>query len=185
MGNRHVPQSIFFVKGIGRHKDELASFEDALRNAGIEKFNLVVTVSSIFPPKCRIISARKGLSLLEPGEIVHCVIARLASKETNRLLAAAVGLAKPKDSKQYGYLSEHHAFGQTGKIAGDYAEDLAASMLGTMLGIEVDPEKDWSERRKEYRSRGHILKSRHICQSAEVTSDGRWTTVIAVAMMVS
>lgn len=186
MINRLVPKQIFFVKGVGRHKDELASFEAALRDAGIEKFNLVpVSRSSIFPPKCQIISAPKGLAILEAGEIVHCVIARIASKEANRLLSASIGLARPKDSDQYGYLSEHHAFGQKGKIAGDYAEDLAASILGTTLGIEVDPELDWNARKKEYHSSGYILKTRNICQSAEVGKDGLWTTVIAVAMMIS
>jgi arginine decarboxylase len=47
-----VPQEIFFTKGVGIHKDRLASFELALRKAGIERCNLVY-VSSIFPPKCK------------------------------------------------------------------------------------------------------------------------------------
>ena len=36
-----VPKKVFFVKGIGYHKSKLGAFEQALRNAGIEKFNLV------------------------------------------------------------------------------------------------------------------------------------------------
>ena len=50
-----VPKKVFFTKGVGMHKDKLASFELALRMAGIEKCNLVY-VSSIFPPECKIIS---------------------------------------------------------------------------------------------------------------------------------
>ncbi|HEX3001150.1 MAG TPA: pyruvoyl-dependent arginine decarboxylase [Methanoregula sp.] len=46
----YVPKEIFFTKGVGVHKDRLASFELALRKAGIEKCNLVY-VSSIFPPQ--------------------------------------------------------------------------------------------------------------------------------------
>lgn len=50
-----VPKKVFFTRGVGIHKDKLASFELALRKAGIEKCNLVY-VSSIFPPECKIIS---------------------------------------------------------------------------------------------------------------------------------
>ncbi len=61
-----VPTKIFFTKGVGTHKDELHSFERALRDAGIEKFNLV-QVSSIFPPRCKMVSKTQGLKGLVPG----------------------------------------------------------------------------------------------------------------------
>ena len=54
-----VPKKVFFTKGVGHHKHELQSFELALRNAGIEKSNLV-SVSSIVPPNCKIITREKG-----------------------------------------------------------------------------------------------------------------------------
>src|SRR3989344_1263726 len=125
-----VPKYVFFTKGVGRHKEELGSFEMALRDAGIEKFNLV-TVSSIFPPGCKIVPRAQGLQMLNPGEIVFCVMYELRSNEPNRLMAASVGLGLPADSNQYGYLSAHKAFGETEEKAGEYAEDLAASMLAT------------------------------------------------------
>ena len=56
-----VPKKVFLTKGVGVHKDKLASFELALRSAGIEGCNLVY-VSSIFPPECKIISKDEGLS---------------------------------------------------------------------------------------------------------------------------
>jgi len=34
-------------------------------------------------------------------------------------------------SNTYGYLSEHHSFGETEDQAGEYAEELAAEMLAT------------------------------------------------------
>src|SRR3989339_681739 len=103
-----VPTKIFFTKGIGVHKDKLASFEMALRNAGIEKCNLVY-VSSILPPNCKILSKEEGIKLLQPGQITFCVMARLESNEPNRLMSTAIGIAMPKDNNNYGYLSEHHA----------------------------------------------------------------------------
>ena len=58
-----APKRIFFTKGVGRHRQKLASFEAALRDAGIEKFNLVY-VSSIFPPSCKIITKEEGLKFI-------------------------------------------------------------------------------------------------------------------------
>ena len=63
-----VPSKIFFTKGVGVHKDRLASFELALRRAGIEKYNLVY-VSSIFPPFCTQLTVEEGARSHEPGSI--------------------------------------------------------------------------------------------------------------------
>jgi arginine decarboxylase len=146
-----VPTKMFFTKGVGIHKDRLASFELALRKAGIEKLNLV-HVSSIFPPMCERISTDSGLRLLVPGQITYVVMARTDTSEPNRLISAAIGLAMPKDPGEYGYLSEHHAYGETADKAGEYAEDLAATMLASTLGIEFDPDTAWREREQQYKT---------------------------------
>ena len=177
-----TPTKVFLTKGVGIHKDKLASFELALRNAGIEKYNLVF-VSSILPPNCKIIPREEGLKILKPGQIIFCVFARNQTDEPNRLISAAIGVAIPKETDQYGYLSEHHAFGQKAEIAGEYAEDLAATMLASTLGIEFDPEIAWEEREQVYKASGRIFKTTHICQSAEGHKDGLWTTVIAAAIL--
>lgn len=177
-----VPAKMFFTKGVGMHKDRLASFELALRNAGIEKCNLVY-VSSILPPECKIICKEDGLKFLKPGQITFCVMARTDTNEPNRLISTAVGVAVPKDKTNYGYLSEHHAFGETAKKSGEYAEDLAATMLATTLGIEFNPDTAWDEREDVYKASGQILKTTNITQSAEGNKDGLWTTVIAAAVL--
>ncbi len=177
-----VPTEMFFTKGVGVHKDKLSSFELALRSAGIERCNLVY-VSSIFPPNCKIIPFKKGLTLLRPGQITYCVMARAATNEPNRLVAAAVGVATPNDSNKYGYLSEHHTYGETDEIAGEYAEDLAATMLATTLGIPFDPGLAWDERKQLYHASGDFFKTTNICQSAEGKKEGLWTTVIAVSVL--
>lgn len=177
-----IPTKIFFTKGVGVHKDRLASFEKALRDAGIEKCNLVY-VSSILPPNCKIINREEGLPLLKAGQITFCVMARSETNEPNRLISSAIGLAIPKDSNNYGYLSEHHAFGEKGEKAGEYAEDLAATMLATTLGVEFDPNQAWEEREQIYKTSGHIFKTSNIVQSAEGNKDGLWTTTIAVAVL--
>jgi arginine decarboxylase len=178
-----TPRKMFFTKGVGVHKDKLSSFEVALRNAGIAKCNLVY-VSSIFPPKCKIVSKAAGEKLLNPGQITYCVMARNETNEPNRLISAAVGFAMPSDSTTYGYLSEHHAFGEKAIVSGDYAEDLAATMLATTLGIPFDPDQAWDERKQFYRASGHIFKTRHTSQSAEGNKDGLWTTVLSSAVFI-
>ncbi|MBU1999439.1 MAG: arginine decarboxylase, pyruvoyl-dependent, partial [Candidatus Omnitrophica bacterium] len=151
-----VPKKIFFTKGVGMHKAELRSFELALRDAGIEKCNLV-RVSSILPPECKVISRNEGLKEIVPGMLTFVVLARCSSNEPHRLIAASIGGAVPADPIAYGYLSEHHAFGQSEKVAGDYAESIAVSMLASTLGIETEEDKAWDEKKTEFRLSDKII----------------------------
>jgi arginine decarboxylase len=178
-----VPRSFFLTKGVGIHKNYLQAFELALEKAGISKFNLV-SVSSILPPSCKKISKEEGLQYLKPGEIVFVVMSRNATNEPNRLIAASIGCAIPADPNQYGYIAEHHSFGQTQEKAGDFAEDLAASMLASTLGIPFDPDQAWDEREKVFKMSGKIVYTNNITQTAEGHKDGLWTCVVAAAVFV-
>jgi arginine decarboxylase len=175
-------KEVFLTKGVGCHKEKLASFEEALRRAGIAHLNLV-SVSSILPPGCKIIPRSKGLQKVAAGDIVFAVMARNETAEHRRLIAASVGAAMPKDPKTYGYLSEHASFGQTQKEAGDYAEDLAASMLATTLGLEFDVDAAWDEKKELYKVSGKIFLSRNVTQTATGKA-GYWTTVVAAAVFI-
>ena len=164
-------------------KEKLKSFEMALRSAGIAYFNLV-RVSSIFPPNCKIVSREEGLKLLQPGEIVFAVIAEMASNEPGRRIAASIGVARPADPDKYGYLSEHHGYGYTEKEASDYAEDLAATMLATSLGIPFDAEKDYNERKEQYLMGGDIVDSTSMTVAVTADPNGVWTTVVSAAILI-
>ncbi len=178
-----TPRKLFLTKGIGVHREKLPSFELALRDAGIQKYNLV-HVSSIFPPGCEIMDREEGLKDLRPGEIVFCVMSRESNNEPGRRLAAAIGLAIPQKVGYYGYLSEHHSLGQTEKDAGDYAEDLAAEMLASTLGIEFDVDSDYDEKRDIFRMDGRIINTRNTIAFSTVDEKGRWTTVLSAAVFV-
>jgi arginine decarboxylase len=178
-----VPTKGFLTRGVGRHKEKLTSFEMALRDAGIEKCNLV-RVSSIFPPHGKLITRQEGVQMLRPGQVVFAVLAEMATNEPSRMVAASIGLAIPADPNHYGYISEHHAYGQKEELAGDYAEDLAASMLATTLGVPFDPNQAWDERRAVYLMSGDIVKTRNVTQTAECGPDGLWTTVVASCVYV-
>jgi arginine decarboxylase len=179
--NNWVPNKIFLTKGVGRHKEKLASFEMALRDAGIQAVNYV-HVSSIFPPGCKPISKDQGLKLIKPGEITFIVMARNETDESHRLISASVGLAIPADTNSYGYLSEHHAYGQTDEECGEYAEDIAAQMLATTLGIPFDEDASWDERQESWKLSDKIVRTTHITQSA-IGQRGLWTTVLAAAVL--
>ncbi len=177
-----VPTHVYLTRGVGSHREKLQSFELALRDAGIATLNLVV-VSSIYPPGCRIVPRNQGERMLEPGQISFVVMSRAESNETHRMLAASVGVAIPRDKRMYGYLSEHHAFGQTAGEAGDYAEDLAAAMLASTLGVEFDEDQSWDEKRQLWKISNKIVTTRNISQSTVVKPGGKWTTVIAAAVL--
>lgn len=178
-----IPKKIFFTKGVGRDKEKLKSFELALRDAGIQHFNLV-NVSSILPPGCKIVPRSQGLQELNAGEVVFCVMARNETDEPNRLISAAIGCAVPSDPGAYGYLSEHHAYGMTDSNAEDYSEDLAATMLASTLGVEFNPDASYDEKKEVWKISDKFVKTTAIAQSALGDKDGKWTSVIAVAVFV-
>lgn len=174
---------MFFTRGNGKHRENLQSFEEALRDAGIAAFNLV-RVSSIYPPHCKIISRSRGLELLDPGQIVFVVLAEIRTNEPNRLGCAGIGLAVPADSTKYGYISEHHGFGMTQRACADYVEDMAATMLAQTQGIDLDPDKAYNERKEIYQAKGLVVRTRAVVQSVEGDKNGLWTTAVAAAVLI-
>lgn len=180
-GEQLVPKKMFFTTGVGMHREKLTSFEEALRKAKIARHNLV-RVSSIFPPHCEIVSREDGAAMLHPGQVVFCVLSEAATNEPSRRLGASIGLAVPKDRNKYGYISEHHAFGQSEKAMGDYAEDLAASMLATTLGVPFDADDAWDSRREQWLFSDHIVNSENHTIVVEVPDDGLWVTTVAAAL---
>ena len=183
MGLNMVPKRIFLTKGVGKHKERLTSFELALRDAGIAAQNLV-RVSSIFPPHCKLISRKEGVKYLYPGAVTFAVVAENSTHEPHRLLASSIGLAIPMDRSTYGYLSEHHSFGETDEQAGEYAEELAAEMLATTLDVDFDPDKSWDEKKEIYRISNKIVRTTNITQSGVGDKRGKWSTVIAAAILI-
>ena len=178
-----VAKKLFLTKGVGVAEDKLTSFEYALRDAGIAGTNIVL-ISSIFPPKAKLISRKDGLKLIKPGQVLFTIYSRNQTNEPHRLISASVGVAQPKDRSKYGYLSEYDAFGKNESVAGDYAEDIAAQMLASSLGIPFDIDKDWDEKRQQWTISGKIYKTKNITQTAKGDKKGRWTTVFAAAVLI-
>ena len=150
---------------------------------GSSDLNLV-TVSSIKPPKCKILTISEGRKYLLSGQITFAVMARSSTKEPNRLIAASIGLANPKEDDKYGYLSEHHSTGETAQKAGDYAEDMAMEMLATTMGLPNDPSLTWDDKEEQWRLSGKIYNTQNYTQSAEGNKDGLWTTVVSAAVFI-
>ena len=176
-----IPKAFFLTRGIGVHKEQLTAFELALRDADIEQQNLV-TVSSILPPGCVELEKDAGVATLHPGEITFAVMARTETNEPGRRINASIGLARPSDASMYGYISEHHGYGKDEVESGDYAEDLAATMLASTLGIEFDPDAAWNERKDVYETSSLIIESKSITAFAKGDRAGLWTCAVAAAV---
>jgi arginine decarboxylase len=183
MAAQIVPTEMFFTKGVGTHKHSLQSFEAALRDAGIAPYNLV-SVSSIYPPYCKIVSRAKGVAKLKHGGIVHSVLAECRTNEPYRLASAGIGLALPANREEFGYISEFHGYGFTSEKCADHVEDMAASMLATTYGLDLDPETAYDERREIYKAKNLVVKTQATVQTAKGDKDGKWTTVVAAAVFV-
>lgn len=176
-----LPSHVFLTKGVGIHRHRLTAFEFALRDADIEQQNLV-SISSILPPRCELIRPEAGIETLRPGEITFCVMARAETDEPGRRVNASIGLARPSDPSMYGYISEHHGHGMTAEESGEYAEDLAATMLASTLGIDFDPDAAWDQRRKIYATSNLIIDSLSLTAAATGAEGGRWTCAVAAAV---
>lgn len=183
MEHNFVPRQMFFTRGTGKHRESLQSFEEALRDAGIAGMNLV-RVSSILPANCKIVSRKRGLQQLTPGQIMFCVLAECRTNEPNRLAGAAIGLAVPADKSKHGYIAEYHGFGMKQRVCIDYVEDMAATMLATTQGIDLDPDKAYNERKEIYQAKGLIVRTRASVQTVEGDKNGLWTTAVAAAVLI-
>src|SRR6202158_639823 len=178
-----VARKIFITKGVGKHRERLSSFELALRNAGIAACN-IVRVSCICRPNCKLIARSGDLKHIKPGQVSFAVISENSTREPHRLIAAGVGLALPAQKSMYGYLSEHHSFGETEEVAGEYAEELAAEMLATTLNVEFDPDLSWDEKKEVYRISNKIVRTLNVTQSAVGDKRGLWSTVLTAAFLI-
>ena len=178
-----VPKKIFLTKGVGFHKEKLASFELALREAGIAPLNLI-TVSSILPPNCKFIDKGEGVKLLKPGQVVPVVLAKSESNIPSTLVSSGVGVAVPRDKEHYGYLSEHHCTGMDDIKMEEYVEDLAAEMLATTYGVKFDPDASWDEKRELWSIDNRIVKTRSEVQTSIVSDEALWTTTVAAAVLI-
>jgi len=135
LNNSLVPKKVFLTAGVGRHKDPLMSFELALRDAGIERFNLVL-VSSILPPQCEVVEFDEGIRDLNPGQIVFCVMAKETSDRVGERIYASIAIAIPEDSSLHGYIAEYHGVCNGEGDVGRKAEETASQMLETAFGIK-------------------------------------------------
>ena len=177
-----VPGRLFLTRGSGRHREKLISWEMALHDARISCFNLV-RVSSIFPPGCKLVGREEGLKALVPGQVVFAVISNNATSEPGRLIAAAIGLATPRDSNRHGYLSEHHSFGETADATGNHAQSLAVQMLSASLGLSPREDAAGNDRKRRWERCGEFAETTSVAQCATGDRGGLWTTVVAAAVL--
>ena len=182
-----IPRFVFFTKGVGIHKDKLNAFELALRVAGIAPYNLV-KVSSILPPRCRIISKEKGLEMLSHGQLLPVVLARISTNKPGERISAAIGIAKPKTTDKFGYIAEYSS-NEPFKVVKKNVTQLAVNLLSSASGVRYSFEakknvevKSIAKQSFANFSKSLILKS--MVQSAKGHKNRWWTTAIAAAVLI-
>jgi arginine decarboxylase len=154
------PSKVFLTKGVGKHKEKLASFELALRDAGIADYN-IVRVTSILPPHAQLISKEKGIQNFKPGQIIYCVMAENVA-HGHKPVGVSLAVAIPKNRNKIGYFAELMGTHNETKDLAKRAEDLASMILETIIGIDV-------------------AETRSVLQVAQGDKD-LWTTVVASAV---
>jgi len=178
-----VPVQAYLTRGVGVHREQLVAFELALRDAGIAAQNLVA-VSSILPPECELIERQQGEELLRAGQILHVVLAREECNEPRCSVGAAIGIARPSNTSQHGFIAEHGAIDQTDSKIASHAEDLAVTMLAGTLGIDLDEQLDAAGRAHALENTGQIARHDSICAVASGDEQGRWTVVVAATVFI-
>jgi len=71
----------------------------------------------------------------------------------------------------------------TEKQTGDHAEDLAAAMLASTLGIDFNVDESWDEKKEIFKISGKIVRTLNVTQS-KICMDNHYTTVVAAAVFV-
>ena len=67
---------------------------------------------------------------------------------------------------------------------GTYAEELAAEMLATTLGIEFNPEEDYDKKREVFKMAGEIVETKHITEHARCKKENEWASAVVAAVFV-
>lgn len=75
-------------------------------------------------------------------------------------------------------------FGETEEKAGEYVEDLAASMLASTLGIKFNPDDAWDARKQAYKLSDKIVYTSNVTQSSQGNKNGLWTSVAAAVIFI-
>ncbi|RYY99113.1 MAG: pyruvoyl-dependent arginine decarboxylase [Chitinophagaceae bacterium] len=146
---RAIPRRFFLTKGIGIHEQEHRAYAEALRDAGVERCNLV-RVSGVLPPGCLRIARAEGLAALQPGMITYVVEARSVSRVPGGLATAGIAFACPNDVTQAGYFAATEGAGRDTHDVQQEAEERAAGELLAHWGLETEPREFVQRGQKEY-----------------------------------
>jgi len=88
---------IRIASAVGRGPTPLAAFDAALRNAGVEDYNLIA-LSSVIPPGSVLIRARFSTPASEYGHRLYVVMARHAATRPGEEAWAGLGWAQEPES---------------------------------------------------------------------------------------
>jgi arginine decarboxylase len=179
-----VPKMFFLTSGVGVHEKDLRAFEEALRDAGINRCNLIKT-SSIIPRGCKRITREEGMKYIQPGQITFAVLAQSQTNEPGQQVIAGIGMAQPKDPSLYGYLTEiEEMIGLSDEEVEQDVIEMAIENLVTEWNPKFEGEKVYRKGKKNYSLEGHDVMVDSIVQSAKGADGNKYTIALAAAVFI-
>jgi len=179
-----IPTKFFLTKGVGVHEKDMRAFEEALRDAGIHTCNLIKK-SSVIAAGCKRISVQEGMKYITPGQITFAVIAQSQTNEPGQRVVAGIGMAQPKDTSLYGYLTEvEQAIGRTDEDVEEDVIEMALENLVTEWNPKFEGEKFYRKGKKNYKFEGRSISVDSLVQSAEGEEQNKYTVVIVAAVFI-
>ena len=105
-----ITSSTFFISEIGYDESNLGSFSQALKDAGIEEYNLVEDDSILLLYYFEF-TQENGFIQLCDGQIVYAPISKGDSNEYNYLITISICIVIIADSNNYCHLNRYYVFG--------------------------------------------------------------------------
>jgi len=153
----------------------------------MQAFTLVISskTASVIPPACQLISREEGIRLLKPGQITSAIIAQTETNEPGQIISAGIGMAKPKDKTQHGFLIEvEQAIGRTPEDVEQDVIEMSIENLVTQWDKTFDGEKVFRKGKKNYKIGDQQILVDSFVQTAKGAEQNKWTVAVVLAVFI-
>lgn len=126
-------------KGVG--KTPIAAFDAALKDAGVNNYNLIY-LSSVIPPRSKIKFGKLPENPKEWGNRLYVVKSEMRSRQSGQYIGAALGWVQFEDGR--GLFVEHEDIGETKEsIEANLQSEIEKSLsdMCKTRGIKINKEK--------------------------------------------
>jgi arginine decarboxylase len=131
---------IYLTTGVGFGKTPISAFDSALRDAGVDNFNLL-TLSSVVPPGAEVVFEKYVPEGDQWGNKLYCVMAEIRTRESGQFIGAALGWYQLDDGR--GVFVEHMEKGETQEaVEANLKEEIHQSLTDMCNSRNIPVEED-------------------------------------------